>query len=178
MLTGSQEMFAAGVAQGLSQAQAYRNAYPASAKWKDATVWKRASELANQGEVSGRVHELLKQAAANNEVTVDRVVKELARLAFFDIRKLVNADGTPLPLHNLDDDTAAAIAGLDVARVGNAMIGEAEVLKFKIADKKGALELLGRHLGLFEKDNQQQAPVVFSKIELVGVRPKPEQDKG
>lgn len=177
MLTGPKEMFAAGLAQGLSQAQSYRNSYPVSWKWKDATVWKRASELAAQGEVMGRVKELLKMAASNNEVTVDRVVKELARLAFFDIRKLVNADGTPIPLHNLDDDTAAAIAGLDVARVGNAMIGEAEVLKFRISDKNSALEKLAKHLGLFEKDNKQQAPTVISRIELVGVRPKPEEPK-
>lgn len=178
MLTGPQETFAAGVAQGLSQAQAYRNAYPSSAKWKNESVWKRASELAAHREVSGRVQELLRKAAANNEVTGERVVREIARIAFFDIRKLVRDDGTPIPIKGLDDDTAAAIAGLDVARVGNAMIGEAEVLKFRISDKNAALEKLAKHLGLFEKDNKQQAPTVISRIELVGVRPNPEQGKG
>lgn len=180
MLTGPQEMFAAGVAQGLSQAQAYRNAYPASAKWKDESVWQRASKLAADAKVQSRVQELLKQAAANNEVTVDRVVKELARLAFFDIRKLVNTDGTPLPLHNLDDDTAAAVSGLEVARVGNAMIGEGEVLKFKLADKKGALELLGKHLGAFEQDNKQKQAQVFNMpqffTDLLRAPAKPEDD--
>jgi len=157
MLTSRQETFAAGVAQGLSQAEAYRQAYPQSAKWKDESVWQRASKLASDAKVQSRVQELLQKAAAANEITVERVLKEIARLAFFDIRKLVNADGTPKPLNELDDDTAAAIAGLDVARVGNAMIGEGEILKFKIADKNSALEKLAKHLQMFT-----------DKVELTG----------
>lgn len=180
MLTAQQEAFAAGVAQGLSQAEAYRRAYPASTKWRDNTVWSRASELAADSKVRGRVQELLQKAAAANEVTVDRVVKELARLAFFDIRQLVNPDGTPRPLHDLDDDTAAAVSGLEVARVGNAMIGEGEILKFKIADKKGALELLGKHLGAFEQDNKQKQAQVFNMpqffSDLLRAPAKPEDD--
>lgn len=161
-LTGPQETFAAGVAQGLSQAEAYRKAYPAAVKWKDATVWSRASELAADSKVLGRVQELLQKAAAANEVTVERVIREIARIGFFDIRKLVNPDGTPKPLHELDDDTAAAIAGLEVARVGNDLVGVGEVLKFKIADKNSALEKLGRHLGAFETDNKQRQQPGFN----------------
>lgn len=148
-LTPSQETFAAGVAQGLTQAEAFRRAYPKSKGWKDATVWREASKLSGNPKVYTRVADLTRQAAASNEITVERVLREMARLAFFDIRKLVNADGTPKPLHELDDDTAAAIAGLEVARVGNAMIGEGEVLKFKIADKNSALDKLARHLQMF-----------------------------
>lgn len=148
-MTPAQETFAAGVAQGLTQAEAYRRAYPKSKGWRDATVWKRSSELMRNGEVLGRVSELTRQAAASNEITVERVLRELARLAFFDIRKLVNRDGAPRPLHELDDDTAAALAGLEVCRVGNAVLGEGEVLKFKIADKNSALEKLAKYLQMF-----------------------------
>ncbi len=157
-LTGPRETFAAGLAQGLSQAEAYRKAYPKSEKWKDETVWKRASELAANGEVLGRVQELLQKAAAANEVTVERVIREIARIGFFDIRKLVNSDGTPKPLHELDDDTAAAIAGLEVARVGNDLVGVGEVLKFKIADKNSALEKLGKHLKIFTDKMELSGP--------------------
>ena len=148
-LTPSQEKFATGLAKGLSQAEAYRKAYPNSKKWKDESVWQKASVLASNIKVQSRVQELLQKAAAKNEITVERVLREIARLAFFDIRKLVNDDGTPKGLHELDDDTAAAIAGLDVARVGNAVVGEGEILKFKIADKNSALEKLAKHLQIF-----------------------------
>ncbi len=149
MLTPKREAFAAGLAQGLSQAEAYRRAFPASLKWKDVAVHNRASELAGLGEVRVRVAELGAKAAAANEVTVERVVKELARLAFFDVRKLVDDSGAPLPLGQLDDETARAIVGLDIARVGNADIGVGEVLKFKLADKGANLERLGKFLKMF-----------------------------
>lgn len=150
MLTPRQEAFATGLAQGLTQAAAYREAYPKSRAWKDATVWKRANELAANREVLGRVNELKAKAAAANEVTVERVVAELARLAFFDVRRLVNEDGSPRKLTELDDDTARAVAGLDVVRTGNAEVGVGEVLKFKLADKGANLERLGRHLAMFK----------------------------
>lgn len=150
MLTPRQEAFAAGLAQGLTQAAAYREAYPKSRAWKDASVWDQASKLAANPEVRQRVEDLKAKAAAANEVTVERVVAELARLAFFDVRRLVNEDGSPRKLTELDDDTARAVAGLDVVRIGNADAGVGEVLKFKLADKGANLERLGRHLAMFK----------------------------
>ncbi len=92
-----------------------------------------------------------RQAArsARTEITQDRVLKELSRIGFFDIRKLVNDDGSPKPITDLDDDTAAALAGLDIVMIGNDTVGVGTVLKFKIAGKVAALELMGRHLALF-----------------------------
>lgn len=83
------------------------------------------------------------------EITQDRVLQEYARLAFLDPRKLFHSTGSPKPIHELDDDTAAAIVGLDVVQVGNAEVGVGDVLKYKLADKKGALDSVARHLGMF-----------------------------
>jgi phage terminase small subunit len=83
------------------------------------------------------------------------------RLAFFDIRKLTDAEGNPIPINQLDDDTAAAIQGLELAteRVrGDDAGAETVVRKYKVADKNAALERLFKHLGLFEKDNKQTNP--------------------
>lgn len=148
-LTPMQEKFATGLAKGLSQAEAYRKAYPASKKWKDESVWTMASKLAADTKVCSRVAELTDRAAKANQVSVDRVLKEYARLAFMDPRKLFDDDGRPLAITGLDDDTAAAIIGIDVCTTGNDMMGVGEVLKLKIADKKGALDSLARHLGMF-----------------------------
>lgn len=54
-LTHQQEAFAQAVASGKSQSDAYRIAYPKSLKWQPDTVWKRASEMMADGNVSGRV---------------------------------------------------------------------------------------------------------------------------
>lgn len=87
-LTPLQETFATGLAAGLSQAAAYREAYPKSRAWRDATVWRKASLLAAHGEVRARVAELLAKAAAANEVTVERVQARLRDIAFADAREL------------------------------------------------------------------------------------------
>ena len=62
-LTPREEKFAQGVADGLSQAEAYRQAYQSAAGWKDKTVWSRASELMADSKVSGRVEELRAELA-------------------------------------------------------------------------------------------------------------------
>lgn len=157
-LSPGREKFARGLAEGLTQAAAFRRAFKHSTKWRDSAVWTEASKLAGLPEVRQRVAELVAAAAEKSGVTVERVVAELAKLAFFDIRRLVKDDGSPLPLNQLDDGTAGAIMGLEVVRVGNAMVGEGEVLKFKLADKRAALETLGRHLQMFTDKVQVTGP--------------------
>lgn len=60
-LTPKQELFVQGIISGLSQRQAYRQAFSTSKKWKDSTVDVKASELLQNGKVLVRYRELLKQ---------------------------------------------------------------------------------------------------------------------
>lgn len=60
-LTSKQELFVQGIISGLSQRQAYRQAFSTSKKWKDSTVDVKASELLQNGKVLVRYRELLKQ---------------------------------------------------------------------------------------------------------------------
>ena len=80
------------------------------------------------------------------EITADRVMQELARIALVDVRKLFDDEGNPLDISCIDDDTAAAISGLDVTKESDI---DVYVKKIRMADKLRALELLGRHLGMF-----------------------------
>lgn len=57
MLTAKQENFAQCIADGMSQADAYRTAFDAG-NMKAETIHKRASELMGNGEVTGRVSAL------------------------------------------------------------------------------------------------------------------------
>lgn len=60
-LTSKQEKFAQAVASGMTQADAYRHAYNAE-NMADSTIWSRASELAADGKVSGRIKSLQESA--------------------------------------------------------------------------------------------------------------------
>jgi len=83
------------------------------------------------------------------EITQERVLKELARIAFFDSGKLFDDAGEPVPLSCMDEDTRRAIVGVEMVTKGNDTMGYGEVQKIRLADKKGALDSLSRHLGLF-----------------------------
>lgn len=93
------------------------------------------------------------------ELTAARVQREIARISFFDPRKMFAADGRPLAITELDDDTAACIVGLDVLEQyegsgeDRALVGL--IKKYKIADKNSGLDKAAKILGLYEKDNEQ-----------------------
>lgn len=76
-MTPMQERYCQEVASGKSQAAAYRIAYPKSQKWKEKTVWARASELMADGKVSGRVAELRAELAKVSLWTRERAVETL-----------------------------------------------------------------------------------------------------
>lgn len=103
-----------------------------------------------------------RQLAISNKLNInqERVLNEYAKIAFFDIRKLYNDDGSLLPIQDIDSDTAGAISGMESyeekTQAGEETMVAGVVRKVKIWDKIKALEGLGKHLGIFEKDNSQK----------------------
>ena len=57
MLTAKQEEFAKGIAEGKTQADAYRSAFSCT-RMTDKTIWEKASRLMADGKVQARVKEL------------------------------------------------------------------------------------------------------------------------
>ena len=113
---------------------------------------------AKNTEIAARQDERL----AAMELTKERVQREIARIAFFDARKMFDKDGNPLAITDLDDDTAACIVGLDVLEewdgVGENRVLVGHVKKYKIANKNVALDQASKILGMYEKDNVQKTP--------------------
>ena len=92
--------------------------------------------------------------AARVGLTCEMVLRERKRIAFFDPRQLLDSEGNPKPLQDLDADTAAAIAGLEVVQVtgSEAIPGVISYVKrFKLGDKNASLASLEKYLGLHEK---------------------------
>ncbi len=78
-LTPKQEKFAQCVASGMSQAEAYREAYAAQ-NMKDATIWSRASELMTDGKVTARVAELREPIVKEAQMTLKSHLEDLQKL--------------------------------------------------------------------------------------------------
>lgn len=89
-----------------------------------------------------------------NEITVDRVIREIAAIAFADVRKLYGEDGQLLQPGQMDDETAAAVAGIEVEEIYAGTGADRTVIghlaKVKRWDKPKALEMLSRHLGIYD----------------------------
>lgn len=72
-----------------------------------------AATLAARPEIQARIVELNDAMLKASDITAQRVMLELGRVAFADVRKVFRADGTLIPIHELDDDAAASIAGIE-----------------------------------------------------------------
>jgi len=87
--------------------------------------------------------------ARRTQITQDRVLQELARIAFFDIRRLYHGDGTLKRPNELDDEAAAVLSAVEVTET---LSGEESAVlatkKAKVFDKGTALTLAMRHLGM------------------------------
>jgi phage terminase small subunit len=150
-LTAKRQIFAEEYLTDLNGTRAYRTAYP-SVK-SDQAAAAGASRLLRNAKVAEYIQMRRQALQERTEITQERVLKELGRLALFDAKKMFDADGNPIRITELDDDTAACIVGLDVFEeydgCGEDRVLAGHIKKYKIADKKGALELLGRHFGMF-----------------------------
>lgn len=118
--------------------------------------------------IANQTAERVAQVAFETGITLERTLRELARIAYFDPRKLFDKSGRPLAITELNDDTAAVVAGLDVLEEfegsGAYRILIGHVKKWKIADKKGALDMLMKHLGGYAEDNVQKTPTTTAPV--------------
>jgi phage terminase small subunit len=114
-----------------------------------------ASRLRHKPHVAARIKELFERAAFRAEVTAERVLRELALIGFANMKDYarIGPDGDPyLDFSGLTRDQAAAIVEMIVEDFKDGRGKDARDVRrvrFKLADKKGALVDIGRHLGMF-----------------------------
>ena len=111
------------------------------------SAYSTGERMLRNAEVAAAIAEAQAARSRRTEVTADRVVLELARVAFGDPRRVMSwgPGGVKLrPSAELADEEAAI-----VAEVGETTTKEGGSLKLKTVDKLGALRLLGQHLGMF-----------------------------
>lgn len=109
----------------------------------------QASRMLAKDNIQAEVARLKTEQSERTEITADRVLQAMAEVAFGDIRGMFNDDGSLKRPHEWDDETAAAVAGMDVVTVsaGEGMVEH--VAKIKRTDRLRAMEMLARHLSLF-----------------------------
>ena len=122
------------------------------AQYSPKTAYSIGQENLNKPEIAAAIQAEMDARAKRIGVDGDRVLEEIGRLAFSDIRKLFDEDGNLLPIHKWSDDAAAAVSSVEV--VSKTVPGEdsSEIEythKLKLWDKGKQIELVGKHLKLF-----------------------------
>lgn len=112
---------------------------------------RRASEIGHQllqkTTVKHAIDKAMAERSRRTGITQDRVLRELAKVAFVNATDVINMDEATIRGDANREDTAA-IASVKVKTIPgeDGDIVEREV---KMCDKLKALELLGKHLGMF-----------------------------
>lgn len=155
-LTEKQKRFVEEYLIDLNATQAYKRAgYSAS---NDNVAGVEAFKLLKNPKITDAIQQAKNKRSERTEVTQDRVLKELAKVGFADIKDYLSF-GTQLTTVGFNDkgerivDYAHVVSLKESDQVDGAIISEVSLkdgtLKFKLHDKMKALEGLGRHLGMF-----------------------------
>lgn len=126
------------------------------------TANEQASRLLANVSIQEAIAKAMAERSKRTGVNQDRVVLELARIAFVNIEDVVDTDtGEILP--NASKDDLACIESVKFKQSDNQYGGSIE-REVKFASKLKALEKLGQHLGMWnDKINVNVAvPVVIS----------------
>jgi len=160
-----QEAFVANLLKGMHQTDAYQKA---GYKSKNPIV--QASQAVTYRNIKIRLAYKKTQLAKKFDITAERVVAELAKVGFANIKDFIESDNNITDLSALPRELTAAVESVqtDIRHDGGKSKGYTEKVKVKFHSKIAALDKLAQHLGLYEADNNQKrqiVPVIVTFIE-------------
>lgn len=148
------------------------------AGYSEKTAYSQGQRLLKHAEIQAAVTAAQKERGDRTGITADRVLKELGRIGFSDLRGAFAEDGSLKHPDEWPADFAAAVSAIEV--VTRALPGEAHeeldgqphggalkrnrgaaveyVHKIKLWDKNSALEKIAKHLGMFVERHQHSGP--------------------
>ena len=165
-MTPKQKLFAEEYLKDLNATQS-----AIRAGYSKKTAYAIGQENLKKPEIQKAIQELMNKRSKINEITADNVLKELASIAFADStdyakikhKTVVNdvtgekEEVTYIEFTDTDDlseEQKKAISAIKYTRNGIAV---------ETHNKLKALELLGKHLGMFEEQQEEQQVIVTIK---------------
>ena len=173
------ELFAQNLFKGMTQQAAYEDA---GYLGRGAGAQVNACKLAAAPEIQGRLDELfalreqrdlraIELAVERTAITKQKVIEELAKIGFANMADYmrIGADGDPiLDLGGITREQAAAIIEVTVEDFKDGRgeyTRDVRRIKFKLADKKGALVDIGKELGMFIERKEKGPPGSFADLD-------------
>ena len=117
-----------------------------------------ASKNLTKPDISGAISKAIAERSQRTGVNQDRIILELAKIAFLNTADVIDFTNATV-LEGASRDDTAAIAGVKVRK---AVTETAEIVEHEVKthDKLRALELLGKHLNMFNGDNSSGSEAV------------------
>lgn len=118
------------------------------AGYSSKTAGSMGFDLLKKPEIQAAIQEGQKRLSIKTEISADRVIRELALIAFSDMRSFARWRGDDFRLK--DSDELSEAESRCVSEISSTTTKDGGSIRFKLHSKVEALDKLGRHLGLFE----------------------------
>ena len=132
------------------------------AGYKEKAAYRTGAENLRKPQIQEEIQKRIQERQQRTEVTQDMVVKELAAIAFSRATDYVEIRSNGVcstvvikPTTDLSDQQIRAISGIKEGANG---------IEIKLNDKEKALELLGRHLGMWNDKLDIKTPAIDDSI--------------
>lgn len=116
------------------------------AGYSSKTAMEQGYQLLQKTSVQEAIAESMAERSKRTGINQDRIVQELARIAFVKITDVVDSDGEINT--NASDDDLVCIESYKVED-SDSVNGSSSKREVKLASKIKALELLGKHIGMW-----------------------------
>ena len=160
-MTRNQKIFADEWLIDRNGTRAYRIAYKGVKT--DEVAASIASVTLRIPKVAEYIDKKLDKMSAKAEINQEWVLERMKRLSDYRVDDFFDDKGDMKPLSEIPKDKLYAVCGFKVIKKiltqkDSTDIEKTIMREFKLPDKRAVLDSIGRHLGMFEKDNLQKAP--------------------
>ncbi|HPG41563.1 MAG TPA: terminase small subunit [bacterium] len=110
-----------------------------------------AARLLKRSEIQKQIQGMSQQVIKNEQIQISDIVRELCYIAFSSLHSCINENGGWKQFHELTPECIAALDKYELRKHKNGSF----TLNIKFKDKLKALDILAKHLGMFDKKRNQ-----------------------
>lgn len=119
--------------------------------------------LLERDDINEYLSKLRLELSEKTGISQQKVLNEIAKIAFSDIRNYYKGDDQLKAITDLDDNEAAALSSVKMYEEYSQGEPIGINKEIKMYDKLAGLEKLARHLGMYAKDNDQSKTTIVAE---------------
>jgi phage terminase small subunit len=144
----------------LNAGAAYKRTHP---KYRGKNHHQLGYQQLQKPSVQRAIKKLNAERTERTNITTDMVLAELWKLATSDIRQVFDERGNMLDIHQIPDEVAAVLSGVEISDWKTLDQGEVQerLKKLKLWDKVACLRIVAQHLGMLSDKVEVEGSVTI-----------------